>query len=335
MAVSQFTIYSSTDGSAPSLTGEANSLNTVLRAILVDGYGAKAAAGWDEPVATSGNCAGFRNVDGSSCVVHVNDNGPNGTSTYKEARITGWETLSTVGTVGTGTGQFPTPAQSLTTGFVAVRKSTAASAVARSWLCFADAYTFYFFALTGDAANTYFGFGFGDLYAYSANDTKNCVIYGRNAENSGTATNDRFGNMFIGWSAATEEGQWAARPWGGVGTSTWVYKLGVFGVQTHQVSAYPQYISGAIAAAYNGPDNTLRMSPIYIGEQGQVRGEMRGIYQVCHPGSSFSNGQVLTGAGDYAGKTFQIVKWVAAYNSATESFFAVETSNTVPTNTYA
>ena len=43
-----FTIYRSTDASPPVLNGTAGSLRALLLACLVDGYGAKAAAGWAE-----------------------------------------------------------------------------------------------------------------------------------------------------------------------------------------------------------------------------------------------------------------------------------------------
>jgi hypothetical protein len=48
------TIYRSTDASAPQMTSAAGSLITVLDAVLVDGYGAKPAAGWTKEVVDSG-----------------------------------------------------------------------------------------------------------------------------------------------------------------------------------------------------------------------------------------------------------------------------------------
>jgi hypothetical protein len=51
------------------------------------------------------------------------------------------------------------------------------------------------------------------------------------------------------------------------------------------------------------------------------------MYQVCHPSSNFSDRQRFSGANDYAGKTFQIVKW-----GANGGYVAIEVSNTVETN---
>ena len=58
-----------------------------------------------------------------------------------------------------------------------------------------------------------------------------------------------------------------------------------------------------------------------------LRGKFRGIYQVCHLAANFSDGQILTGGGDFAGKTFMIIN-----HGPTGGFWAVETSPTVITN---
>jgi hypothetical protein len=54
------------------------------------------------------------------------------------------------------------------------------------------------------------------------------------------------------------------------------------------------------------------------------------LYQVGHPMTSFANGQIISGSGNYAGKVFAIVK---QYDGATlKSFWALEVSPTVETN---
>ena len=58
-----------------------------------------------------------------------------------------------------------------------------------------------------------------------------------------------------------------------------------------------------------------------------LRGRMRGLYHLCHQPSNFSDGQIVTGANEYAGKTFQVVK-PGYYGGA----MLVEISNTVETN---
>ena len=54
---------------------------------------------------------------------------------------------------------------------------------------------------------------------------------------------------------------------------------------------------------------------------------MRGFYHLCHAIAGFSDGQTFSGSGDYAGKTFQVVK-----QSANNGLYCIEISNTVETN---
>ena len=79
----------------------------------------------------------------------------------------------------------------------------------------------------------------------------------------------------------------------------------------------------------NMTDNSLYLSPVTIHEPASsgLRGRMRGFWFVAHPIANFSDGQTIQGGGDYAGKTFMIVK-----TNIGGGFFAIETSNTVETN---
>ena len=67
-------IYKSTDSGAPTLTGQAFSLISLLLACLVDGYGSKAAAGWTKPYTgtnlASGNVLRF-NVQGATAPIWI------------------------------------------------------------------------------------------------------------------------------------------------------------------------------------------------------------------------------------------------------------------------
>lgn len=175
------TVYKSTDGSAPVLTGEVDKLCLLLRAILVDGYGAKAAAGWTETY-DGANKKVFRQGGGNQLYLRVQDDGP-GAGGAKEARITGYETMSDVDT---GTGPMPTAAQGVGgIAMVVARKSATADTTARAWICVADNRTLYFFAATGDTANAYIGFAYGEFYSFLAADGYRVHIIGRDTENSG------------------------------------------------------------------------------------------------------------------------------------------------------
>ena len=58
-----------------------------------------------------------------------------------------------------------------------------------------------------------------------------------------------------------------------------------------------------------------------------MRGKYRGRYHLCHPAADFSDGQIIQGGGDFAGKTFMVIKL-----GPNNGMWALEISPTVPTN---
>jgi hypothetical protein len=79
----------------------------------------------------------------------------------------------------------------------------------------------------------------------------------------------------------------------------------------------------------NGTDMGLYMTPLYINESsGIIRGKLRGQYSISHALTNFTDGQQFNGNGDFAGRTFQIIK------TTEESFgvYCIEVSNTLDTN---
>jgi len=264
--------------------------------------------------------------------LHVQDNGPNVTSTFKEAWLTGWESCTAVSsTVGTGNGQFPTPAQLLTTGHVVARKSTTADGTGRSWTIFADAYTFYMFILTGDTAGNYLACAFGDFFALKgSSDAYRCHLMGRGTENSGAALiNSDWDNIVSFGVTTSNNGLWCPRSFGGgSANSIQIERMGDIG-KTNVGSGGANVPAAGLLQTPNGPDNSFYLAPMWVGELTAtcMRGRYRGVYHVCHPIASFADGQTFQGSGDYAGKTFQIVK-----QGLSAGYWAIETSNTVETN---
>lgn len=353
MATSQFTIYSSEDASGPGpMTGWSGSLITVLDACLVDGYAGKAAAGWTHPIANSASIDGtdvyacYKQPSGSGLTLFINDHSPHGAALGKEAWATGWENMTSLGSptasVGEGTGQFPIPAQLLTTGHTVMRKSaTSDNTNGRQWMIAADAYTMYMWVITGDTANVYYHWGFGDVYSLSdEDDLYKCFIYGRAIVNSAAGhaatladMTDEICLLFSGVNIITTAmpGHFMARTWGGGGGSITITRKGDLHFATYDgitSSPYGAYMSSLMQAP-NGPDKALYVSPLYAIENVGVclRGRFRGLYQICHPVASFSDGQTLLGGGDYAGKSFRVIK-----TSVNGGMWALETSNTVETN---
>lgn len=141
MAIPKF--YESTDASAPALTGENGSLIAVLDAILVDGYGAKAAAGWTKPYSGT-NLAVYQSATGR--LLHVQDDGARISAAF--ARIRG-ATSATGAEVADLVGAHPS------TGNATWGKTAAANTTERAWKAAATADQIWFFQSTGQTIDGY------------------------------------------------------------------------------------------------------------------------------------------------------------------------------------
>jgi len=256
------------------------------------------------------------------------DNHP-GAGGGREARLTGFDsvtqfTASLVNSTVTGSNQFPTLAQlAVGYGAVVIRKSTDISTTERQWVIFADSSSVYGFIAPLDTAGVYGGaFAFGDIFSTKSGSTDDskCIIIGRIAEAAAnTATNDRLDQLNIMGTVTT--GHFMQRTFAQVGGSITVGKHGD-GVKgsTSLLIGVTQYP--------NATDNGFYISPVWIHDANStVRGRMRGFYHVLHALGGFSDGQTFTGTGDYAGKTFILMK-----QSSNSGVYLIETSNTVENN---
>jgi hypothetical protein len=329
MATSQFTIYSSLDQYGPGyLNGLTGSLITVLDACLVNGYTGKPAAGWSKPFANSGSVIGcYKQGSGSRFTLFVNDNGPQVSALGKEAWATGWEYLSSsTAPCGTGSGQFPLPAQLLTNGRVNIRKSSTTTTVLRPWMIFADASTFHLFTFTGDGTYYHY-FHFGDIYSLAgSSDIWRCLIVGRTTDNDGTSNNGQEDYLQPFANSGGIGGHYIARTFGGAGQGS--INVSKIGDSTKACTSTANYISVGSLPCPNGPDNSLYMTPVWVVETStHLRGRIRGLYSLLHGAGNFSDGQIIQGGNDYAGKTFRCVK-----PSIAGGVFVIETSATVETN---
>jgi hypothetical protein len=322
MPTSQFTVYSSSDSGAPVMNGQTGSLVNVLNKVLVTGYGAKVAAGWTADFTSSlGALTGstFRPASGSRLYLSVRDDAPVNAS---EARIMGFENPTAYNS---GSGQFPSYAQAITPfGYMSQRKSATVSTTPRNWVCYADAWTMYLFIQTGDiTAAIYFGLWFGNIYSLAGtSDAYRTIIVSRETENSSTFDYWDLLNYYNGSTL----GHYMARSWGGGGYSIKVGKFsdGSVGVTT--------YLNG-FGMWPNGTDNTMNLAPIFVNETLglSIRGRLRGLWQIGHQYTNFTDGDTFQGTGDYAGKTFRVLK-VGPRQTNGDTHIAIETSATVETN---
>lgn len=358
------TTYRSTDASAPSLTGLAGSLLTVLDACLINGYGSQPAAGWSKPFANSGNLGCYKNgTGGTGFCLAVNDNGP-GAGGALEARVTGFQSLSSVSA---GSGQFPTSAQMpIGTGQLVVRKSATANSTVRQWTLVADATCFYMFVETGDITSptTTYAWMFGDFFSYASGDTFNCAIMARCSENSSNnyvpganptvaqgavetlppfslCNSSHLGNVISGhFIAESFTGTGGSIPFGkhtdyakiGMpnGNSNYWYQMGRQGVINLA------NVESAFGNAFNYPnpaDGGLYCAPVFIHHNFGVRGYLKGLWAPLQ-GLILNHNDTFTGTGNLTGKSFlaQNLFGTSNENGGTTSFYAqcqcyIETSN--------
>lgn len=339
-------LYRSTDGSAPSLTGQTGSLVALLDAILVNGYGTQPAAGWT--IAYTGTSKrDYKQGSGSNgFYLDVDDSGPGGGS-FREARLRGYEAMTALAT---GTNAFPTTGQS--SFGVICRKSTTADSTARAWYCIADATCFYLFVDTGDytGPNYSMAVAFGDIFSYKSGDTYNTVCIGRTAENSNNMTNESLNILFIMSGSALSiatipNGHFITRHWTGIGGSQQC------GKHAHMMAGVPT--TGIINGANSNPtingvtivgmgdqyspvpypnpvDNALELSPVWIHHNGAVRGYLKGLWAPCHR-QPCGHGDTFSGTGNMAGKSFIALNMAYALNGTWNHYggqVVVETSNT-------
>lgn len=299
-----YTIYRWDDPGAPApLNGlsNGNSLINVLDGCLVNGYGAKPAAGWSKPFAAA-NLAVYRQGAGSNGFYLQIDESP-----IWCAKCRGYEAMSAVDT---GTNPFPTGAQLSTP---IVPRSGTSDGAGRAWLLAADERRFFLWVnaqhplANGLACTTYAPcFFFGDLDSPNSADVFNTLL----ACGVSNPTNTYLG--FVQSSASNAD--WVPRVFAGTGTAAAVWKRTYIPYQNNSpigaVSynpAFPDPVTGG-----------LLLSPIEVVDPGTYvsRGVIPWVWAPGHnlpgnPGDTFR-----AASGGLAGKRFLLLDSAAGSTRA-------------------
>jgi hypothetical protein len=260
----------------------------------------------------------FKNGTGSTgSYYRVRDDGPNVTSTFKEAWIRGYQTKSDVNDVldGSNTGQFPTAAQ-IANGAV-IRKSATADGTARTWAIYANSRCCILMLYTGDTAGQAIIHAFGDFYDV-ANLTTRAFVGCRQTENSTTAT--------LGMGGFTAAVTYIMQSYTGAGTAT---AAGICPITTfNQVAS----IGADVRPFPNAPNGGRYLSRVGIGDSGalssaatQYRGNITGLWFPTAGQGVYADGNTITGTGSLGAYSWNIHKVAGG-------FYAVETSNTLEVN---
>lgn len=296
-------VYKSTDSSAPVLYGAADSLNALLKACLVDGYGSKAAAGWTSPYYDSATKTRvFLTGGGNTAYLRVLDNGQSAGGA-KEARIIGYESMSAHDT---GTGLFPTAAQR-TNGFTIRKSSLADGTTARAWYLFATDSLFHLLIESGDTAGACSFASFGKIKSYKASDTFGFWIAGRAVENSGVVSTANDPGMDRGQlgTLSTSYAVYLMRSYTGAGASVVANCSG----DVSRVSS-SVVIAGSTGLTYpHQVDGGLYLNRTTLFEQATpcLRGEVPGLWYPAHS-QPLPHLDTVSGTGGISSKSFLALK---------------------------
>lgn len=302
------------------MTGVAGSLITLLDAVLVNGYGAKTAAGWTKAFSGT-NKAAYRMGSGLGQYYLRVEDAAAGTGGAREARLTMYQTMSDVDT---GTNPAPSP------GFLFFRKSGTLDATARPWTIVGDDRTFILIG-SFDTSTTYTGMYFGQIYSYVPNDQYGVALIARVSENNSNYTpNIETLGRLAGNTVTADGGHYLAKDTTGLVSNVAFDKpCGMSGNDSNLRMIGPFQFPGIA-------DGALILVPIYIRNSEStlvvLRGRLRGIWVNLQANlNSFANaGDTFSGTGDLAGKTFIYGGLSAAVSGG--GYYILETSNTVPSN---
>lgn len=313
------TIFRSTDASAPALNGNAGSLVNVLDWCLDTGTNA-GALGWGIAF-TAANKRVYRAPAGVRHYLDVDDSGPDATALGRNARCRGYEVMTAVGT---GTGPFPTVAQAATP--VGIVKSTATGTTARPWLLIGDDRTFHLFVAAGLtdpptlATNLWDGvLTFGEFLSALTGDLYRSTLGYSSGTSTAVVGAKAALTMFGGQSASSAALQVTPRSYPGTGGAIWNTIIGNFAYTPSGNGGVSDTVCGAFAFP-NAVDGGLYMNALDLAERGSAatpagptsfRGRVRGLYQPAHLTTIMNDQDTFTGVGDFAGRTFMILKYTS------------------------
>jgi hypothetical protein len=301
-----------TTGNSLALAKTAATL-TVSGATLSGGSGSDstASSGWSNPFNGNPGQRVFRGGSGLQHYYHVDDASA-AAALAREALFRGSETATGFQAA---TGYFPTVAQmALNAGLVA-RKSTTVDQTTRNWIIVADDRTVWFFLSSGDSAGVYMAGGFGEIYSIDvATDSFRSFCIGRAVVNDGTlaTATDDFAGLAIPNGPTTYVGHYLARNVAGGGTAITFWKCSasaVLGVSASLAASGQVPFCGPFSGV-EPATTAIIVAPVYAYENVALvlRGRMRGLFATPHAAATFGDGDTVTGAGAYAGRTFLVVK---------------------------
>lgn len=294
-------VYSSDDVGAPQLPNvdAGNYLfGPILKAVLVDGYGSQPAAGWTCPFSNATGMYVFRQGGGNQRYFQVNDSQTAMDASIRYILVRGYETMSDIAT---GTGPFPTLAQSLTGALLRYRSSTHAAPYVPRWEIYADATTCVIFTdALGDPAGSIgqrSAMYFGQFDSLIPGDKYNDCVYGGLSTSSPGAIFTYAG--FSVWVTRDHRGLGGAVPGCPGYNGAWACSTSVPSAGTIQL---PDPVTGTMLMA---------KFPVVTAIGGLAanvvtRGYLKWLWDTPHPSSTLILDNTFSGTGGNAGRSFKI-----------------------------
>ncbi len=308
-------VFRSTDFGAPALPDQPGGLISVLKAVLVDGYGEKAPAGWSRPFSSGATTAVFQQGAGAGDRCYrVYDNTLDASS-CRLAHIRGYESMSAVST---GANPFPTAAQVGGNGCALGYFQQDGTSFSRAWVVVADAHSAHVLIQRFPSAWEYAYFG--KFLSEVPADTFNNMVY------AGTQSSSGPGAALAYYNTGYDELYLERNALGAVGAVR-----GVLGPSAPEsMTVMPAAICQEVDH-FEFPEkgtNKLRQAQPWILSDNGIRGRIPGLWSAQHKPSALG-GSGTTWAGDasgpLSGKKFELFGPLAV-GAGLNSHAAIETS---------
>jgi hypothetical protein len=306
------TIYRSDDASAPVLNGTAGSLITVLDACLVNGYGAKGAAGWTKPF-TGTNKAAYRMATGGASrrmYLRVDDAG------LATANVRGYDDMTDVDT---GTEPFPTVGQ-VAAGLIVAKTNNTSNANARPWIILATGTQFYFYSYTNLSATlasptNEIGEMFFGEYIYTPGGGFDYNVALISGTTSGSSNSARLFGTVPHNAVAAASGHYACR---GYTNAAGAIQLSKFVVCGRYLSQNVMGVNHGLATPdpITGKVYFSRLQIMHPASPWTVVGHLPGLWIPQTDSLMGNQFDTINGSGSLAGKTFMMLQVYGDINSS-------------------
>lgn len=301
--------FTSDDQDAPAISNVGGTWQKAMRAILCDGYGNTQPAGWDLIFQRPGN------GNNNNYAMHV-VRARVGTRQYYWLNETFGAPYNNTNVGGSEGYTAPEVAVDYWGPSDPVVFPRCNGPAPHKWICYADERTCYFYLETIGGSGQYNFVGFGDYWSYGATDKWNAMVL-------------RFRQSRFQSSNATEVLHDSMRTYNGG-----LKKQGLNLHTDHALS--PGALPAGLVPYPNPTDQLTWIAPYYIGGipgSPIKRGKLRGLWLWCHPETVIADRDrwVVT-AGEFAGKTFEVVRTVTSTAAGATGVHIIEASNTWLTN---